>query len=892
MVELIVDKRQISQPSAPDISDLSMAIGNVGKAQAQAFSIGFDVTSNVLESANKIEADLHYTEATNLLNKELVSSLSKENIVSGNAYERYMQTAQDISERTLPFVNRKYKSIVKNQLDKEINKFGLQVARQEIAFKEEQNKTSGQIVIARKMSNLEEAIASGDIELTNSIQSSIDDSINDMVNIGAIDAYYAYQLKEKVKKSTITAEYSSKFEDLLRSSPIEADIFLKNLGEKKPVNLTHEEWSSVQATLLQQKNEYIHSYQASQRLGQDEYNLAFDSGLIKTPQDLDAFIQRQSEIGRYFSPNDKIKMYDDLVKANNKVDKEAQKLLEIDNAVIKDPDALYNFSTSDLEKYYIAKSGQIKEGLSGQKEANPDMAIPSDLTIEASVASTLPYNIAPFARKLGDKLQYGTVSDVEDAIKVGDHLLRVAPKTYSMLPKETQVYHNSMKALYSSTTLNIEQMRDYVNKSLAPRDSATQKIIDKQLADLHKTGFYKGLYKDIYGTKFVNPALQPQFNNLTTVFDVFYNISGDKNVATDLTKTYMNVNSGKSDFIPKYDVTKNPIEKTKLYIDHPIFVKNQIATAVNDIILNYEHAKDKGYTTPYTVEWPDGVKKPDDIYKINQQDFVEKPIMVNEKGKEVPIQLKINGKNRKIFLMNPNTDLEDQTRDQRQFYFEDDFGIPQPLYVSKEFTHSGGTIKTDSGIPAIQFKSINQITPDYYKNTLKKSYDDEAIKQLREEYKSLQKSERAEMADKIQEKLKDEPYDFSKRTRRSLKKQDKPNQIEIENKKESEYIEKNLKDKSNKIEKEEIEKPYNDKAIEYLRERFKEENPEKEEAIVKSIPSPGSYYYNKKPLKTEDEYNKRIKAEEDYIKKHLKSTVDKIKVGVNEKIEALNKVTK
>jgi len=790
MAELIVDKRQIEQPSPPDISGLGEAIGNMGKAQAQAAAIGFDITKNVMESANKIEADLHYTEATNLLNQELVTSLSKENIVSGNAYERYMQSAQSISEKTLPFVNRQYRGTVKNQLAKEINKFGLQVARQEIAFKEEQNKASGQIVVANKISSLEEAIANGDMESVNSLQASIGDSISSLVGIGAMNEYEAYQLSEKVQKATVVAEYSSKFENMLRANPIEADIFLKELGEKKPRNLTHEEWSSVQATLLQQKDEYRKSYQAAQKLGQDEYSLAFNSGLIKTPKDLDTFIENQTKMGRHFSPNDKINMYDDLVKAANRVDKEAQKLLEIDNAVTQNPDALYNFSTGDLEKYHTSKSDQIKEGLKAQKEANPDMVIPSDLTVEASVASTLPYNVNHFSRKFGDKLQYGTPADIEDAIKVGDHLLRVAPKTYSLLPKETQVYHNLVKTLYGNTTLNIEQIRDYATKSVAPRDDYTQKIIDKKLADLHKTGFYKGLYKDIYDTKFVNPALQPQFNNLTSVFDTFYNLSGDKNVATDLTKNYMNVNSGKSEFIPKYDVTKNPIEKTKEYIDNPIFVKNQIATAANEIILNYEYAKEKGYPTAYTVEWPDGIKKPN-LNEIQQKDFVEKPIMVNEKGKEVPIQLKINGKNRKIFLMNPSTDLEDRSRDQRQFYFEDDFGIPQPLYVSGEFTHTGGSVNVSSGIPSIQFKSISQVVPEYYKDVVKKSYDDKAIQLLRAEFKS-------QNPEAIEPVVKSIPKPQSYYNAKVPKKTE--SEYEKRKKSEDEFIKKNLQSKSKLVE--------------------------------------------------------------------------------------------
>ena len=86
----------------------------------------------------------------------------------------------------------------------------------------------------------------------------------------------------------------------------------------------------------------------------------------------------------------------------------------------------------------------------------------------------------------------------------------------------------------------------------------------------------------------------------------------------------MNVNSGKSEFIPKYDVTKNPIENTEAYKQNPIFIKNQMAVGANEIILNYEHAKEKGYPTAYTVEWPDGIKKPD-FNKIPQKDYVEKP---------------------------------------------------------------------------------------------------------------------------------------------------------------------------------------------------------------------------------------------------------------------------
>jgi hypothetical protein len=733
MAELKPLGRQFSQPNAPDISGASEAIGRLGQtAQGVASTI-----SAYVDSANKVEAELQYTEATNILNKELVTALSQENLAQGDAYARYRASAEAVKEGILPHVGKKYQSDVKNLIDKQINNLSLKVASQELSFKEAESKAAGQAILMQQYKDLDEAASTGDIEALQNNEELIESTIGNLKNIGAFDAVDEFKAKDAIQKTKNKALYSAQYERLLREDPIEADKLLREIGETKPANLTHEEWQDVQASLLQQRSAYLKAIDDANTLGKDEYSLAVAQGQIQTDEQLNTFIAMKEAEGRYFSPNDRLKMKEALVNAQKTKLKGQEQILEIDNAVNNNPDALYDFSKGSITKWYAAKSNFLEEQYAQQKALNPDAQVPSRLAIRASVASKVPFAVAAFNNEFADKLRYGTPDDFEEAVKVGTQLEEVSPKTYANLDKETQVYQQTASNLYGNTKLPLEQIRDLTAKAAAPKDSATQERIDKGLAAIHKTAYLKDLYKEVYGTKFVNPALQPQFNSLTRIYDSFYQMSGDKDIAKKLTVNTMRVNSGKSEFIPKYDVTKNPIEQTELYKTHPTLVKNQIALGALEIIKNNQEARAAGIKTQFTIEWPDDLEVPN-LNEINDKTLNDQSLFRDHKGKERVPQLKINGKNRKLFLMNPNTDLEDPSVDQRQYYFEDEYGNPWPIYITTAKQH-GNIIKSDSGIASIQFRSLKDLLPDVAAEEDARVIEDQALKHLREEFKAKNK---------------------------------------------------------------------------------------------------------------------------------------------------------
>ena len=736
MAHLKTFERQIAAPAAPDLS--KAAAGT--QAGNMAVQAAIKTTAHYVDSANKVKSELLYTDATNALNRELVKDLSTENIAKGNSYARYIEKSQAIKEGILGEVPAKYHSDVSNMIDQQINKLGLKVATQELAYAESQTKAQSQVILAEQMKALKEAIASGNHDEAAIIKENTKRSLANQKDIGIVDDYDIHRIEQKLDDEEKIGTYSAVFEDLLRKDPEEATRYLNDLANNRPENLSYEQWKSTQATLNQQYADYNRSVSASQSLGQSEYKLALDAGQIKSPEDLELFIAQKEGEGRYFSPEAKVDMQDALVRQTKANSKDSSKLLAIDNAVANNPDDLYNFSKGDLNKWYLEKSSYLNQQYEKIKAENPNAQVPSPLAVKASIASQVPVKIDSFNNEMDDKLRFGNIQDVEDAIKTGIALEKNSPKTFSKLDTDTKVYFDKASKLYGNTGVGLEQIKVLTDKALSPKDSESQRKIEKALADIHnKTATFKDLYHDIYRTNYVNPSQQPQFDNMVKVYDAFFMSSnGDKATAAKLTRNYMQPNSGKSKYIPKNDVTKHPLEETEIYQKHPTFVKNQIGLAMVELINLNDKAKDIGYSPGHKFEWPDDVPRPN-IEGMSEKDVYDKLIWVDKAGKEVSPHIKVDDKNRKLFLMNPNQDLEDERPDQRQFHYEDEWGRPQPIYVASEETQPNGKKRIQSGVYSIDFMSPEQLIPNEYKNIKMRESKKEAKLHLQTEFAENEK---------------------------------------------------------------------------------------------------------------------------------------------------------
>lgn len=761
MAEIRPDKRQIAQPSAPDLGGAASAYNMISKGvQGVAEGVG-----NIVDSYNKLEANAQYSETLNQLNKELVNSLSRENIAQGNAYERYIAQAEGIIEGGLQHTPRKYQKQYSQDLREKVNKLGLSIAKADLTFREQAAKAEGQALLNSHISEYMEALQAGNNDIALTEKNNIEDTVSNLKNIGAFDALDEYELKEKIRKASLLTQYTSEFGQLLRDNPVEADKYLNALAQEKPKKLSYEDWRSVQGALLQERASYYKMVDSAQTLGMDEFQLSFDSGEIKTIDQLNEFISRKESEGRFFSYNDKLKMQDVLIRSLKQESKNAEKLLAIDNDIASGSDNIYNYSSSDLNAYYTEKSKLLIDEVNSKLAVNPDLPAPSPLAIKASIAAKIPKRIEAFTREFSDKLVYGTEQDFEEALTVGSQLNKISPKTFGYLDKEIQAYQQYAAGLKSGTSLSMENIKIAANKAIFEKDTETKQKIDDQLKVIHKGSTIKDLYKEIYNTKFVNPALQPQYNNVADTFDSFYRISGDKGIAKKLTKQYIRTRSGTSKYVPKNDITKDPLEETPLFRNHPTLAKNQMALAALEVVKNNENARKAGLNTSQTIEWPDDVPRPD-LATLTEKDLYDKPIFEVKPTaagiplpgvKEVEPMLKIDGKNRKLFFMNPNTDLEDPSVDQREIWYEDEFGLAQPLFVVKP-VKQGDMIKMDSGIPSVQFKPVETITPQMAAIYENKKLEEMARAHLKEEFIRKRQEIESENISKLQEGQKRGPY--------------------------------------------------------------------------------------------------------------------------------------
>jgi hypothetical protein len=761
MAEIKVEQRQVAQPTAPDLSRAAESYGVVGAAiQSAAQKVG-----DVVDAYNQLEANAHYSEVLNTLNKELVNSLSSENIAQGNAYERYIQQAEAIIEGGLQHTPRRYKKQYAQDLREKVNKLGLSIAKADLTFREQAAKAEGQVMLNTQINEYMESLQSGDGESAITERNNIDNTITNLKNIGAFDALDEYELKEKIRKASIQTEYTSKFGQILRDDPVEADKLLNELAQNKPSDLSHEDWRNVQAALLQERASYYKMVDSAQTLGMDEFQLSFDSGQIKDINQLNNFISQKESEGRFFSYNDKLKMQDVLIRSLKQESKNAEKILAIDNDIATGSDNIYNYSTADLNAYYSEKSKFMMDEIKEKQALNPDLPAPSPLAIKASIAAKIPKKIEAFTREFNDKLVYGTEEDFEEALTVGSQLYQVSSKTFGYLDKETQAYQQYAAGLKATTSLSMENIKIAANKAIYEKDSETKQKIDDQLKVIHKGSTIKDLYKEIYGTKFVNPALQPQYNNVAETFDSFYRISGDKSIAHDLTQKYIRTRSGTSKYVPKNDITKDPLEETPLFRNHPTLAKNQMALAALEVVKNNENARKAGLNLSQKIEWPDDVPRPD-LATLTEKDLYDKPIFEKRPTsagiplpgvKEIEPTLKIDGKNRKLFFMNPNTDLEDPSVDQREIWYEDEFGLAQPLFVVKP-VKQGDMIKMDSGIPSVQFKPVESITPQMAAIYENRKLEEIATRHLKEEFTKKRQEMESENIAKIQAGQSKGPY--------------------------------------------------------------------------------------------------------------------------------------
>ncbi len=785
MADLKVPGRQVAQPTAPDLSSAASGFEGANLAvQTVARTVG-----EYVDSANQLEAKSHYSETLNTLNKEMVNSLSSQNIASGKAYERYIQMSEGIIEGGLKYAPKKYQKQLALDLREKVNKLGLNVAKAELTFQENKIKSEGQVILSTHLKGLGEAVEAGDYSEIQREQSSINSTLQNLQSLGAVDAVDIYKVKEGINKSVARAEYKNKFSKMLRANPVEAETFLKQFAQEKPSNLTYEEWNDIQSTLLQDRNNYLRMVDAAETLGMDEFRLAFDSGQISSTEDIQSFVESKEGQGRYFSYNDKLKMQDMLQVALRKKSSDMETVLAIDSDIANGSDNLYNYSPKELNAYYKQKSQFLLESFAKQSETNPDAPIPSPLAIRANVASSLPYPIRQFNQEYSDKLKFGTVEDFEEALKVGTQMLTNSPKSFSNLDKETQAYQQYAAKLFGNTTLPLPAIKEATDKAINQKDTQTEAKLDKELATIHRTGRIKDLYKDIYDTKFVNPALQPQFNTVSDTFDSFYKMTGDKEIASNLTKNYVRTRSGPSKYIPKNDITKDPIEETALYRQHPTLAKNEMAFGALEVVINHEDSIKEGLKLSPSIEWPDDVERPD-VFNINEKQLYENLIWKNKDGKEVEPHLKVNGVNRKLLFMNANTDLEDPTADQREIWYLDEYGIGQPIYISEKHKYANGTIKNDVGIPSIEFIPAKKVTPEMAAIQEAKALEDQATAHLREEFRGSLK--------KVNPSPEIAPYGLP-RTASILDPIDAAKRQLAIDKEEEEYIKKNLPGKISNI---------------------------------------------------------------------------------------------
>lgn len=738
MAELKPLGRLVQTPSAPDISGAAQAQGLMGSTiQAAAKTVG-----EFVDAANQVEADAQYTEATNLLNRELVDSLGRENIAQGNAYQRYVAKAQAIKESFLPHVNSKYKSRVNNLIDNQINKLGLKVASEELSYQEQENKFQALSILAQHRKTLDEAIATGDEVGIQNAEENIAISTVNMRQTGQLNALDAYKVGEEVSETVKIGRLKREFQSLLQTDPIKAAAKLNELSASKPDDMTESEWYKAQNELLTMKSTFSRMVDAAETEALSEYDLAFAQGKIKTTTDIANFKAEKEAEGLYVSPQDDRKMQLRLLAANEKENKKLERFMQVENSVRNNPDTQYDMSAEQISDHYEIKSNLLEQKQVELAQANPGTPMASRLAIRSSVVTG--YHDVPksFVREYSDKLQFGTPTETEEAIRVGIQMAENAPKVYSQLPKEVQAYHDLASTLFANTDLPIDQIKKMVSEAVKPKDSARQEMLKQELAKITKNQtYYKNLYKDMYGYKYSPSSQQPYYNNMVDTFDAFFAISGDKESAESLTKRYMRANSGRSQFIPEGEVNKNPIESTPLYQTHPQFVRNQMALGLNKIVKYYGDMKAKGYDVP-DVQWPDNIKP---ISKVNEKDFNQKPLFVDSNPKalvpkEEPLQLKINGKNRPVYLMNPNNNLEDRTKDRREFYYLDSFNVLTPFNVVE--TETSGTLGYKRGIVSLDLKWPAQLTPNYAKVLDDSSISSMAEKHARMEFRSKDAQER------------------------------------------------------------------------------------------------------------------------------------------------------
>jgi hypothetical protein len=738
MAQIRPDTRQIAEPNAPDLSGAARAHEGISRAIQQVTN----AVGSAVDSYNKLEADAQYSETLNQLNKNLVNSLSRENIAQGNSYERFIQEAEATIEGGLQHTPKKYQKAYSQSLREKVNQLGLKLASADLAFRENLAKAEGLAILESQMGEYNEALASGNETGAIVDRAYIDNTIDNLKNIGVLDPLDEYKLRKQMNKAATLAEYSSKYQKLLRTNPVEADLYLKEITDQKPDNLSHEDWNDVQATLLKDHAQYNKMVDAAENLGYDEFKLEFDSGKINSINELNNYIAQKETDGRYFSPTTKLKMQDMLVQQLRKDNKEKEFILEMDRDVEARSDNIYNYTGEQYNKYVQTKTDYLYDALTEEAAGNPNMQVPSKFAIRASIATKIPVKVSSFTKEFEDKLLYGSINDFEEALNVGSQLYKESPKTFGFFDATTQAYQRYAATMAANTTLPVQDIKRYADQAVLNKTTETKSLIDKKLTEIHKKNSFKDLYKDVYGVNFVNPAVQPEYNALVAAFDTFYQAVGDQDLASDLTREYLRTRSGKSQYVPKNTITKDPIEETYIFQNHPTLAKNEMAMAAYEVVLNRQQGKEKGLDLSPSVEWPDGIAMPD-WNSLTEDKVYNNLIWRNEKGKEVPPQLKINGKNRKLLFINPSSDLETPGTDQREIWYEDDNGVAQPLYVNVEEQYGPNLMKADTGIPHLEFIPFHKITPTIAQLQGKKELEKRAEFHLREEFKrTRQESER------------------------------------------------------------------------------------------------------------------------------------------------------